>query len=226
MADNSPSINPQELRALDRAIGDLALLSGRSINSVMRQLIPRVARSAAKATKPNGSVEKVVSTPKNRPKRDIRGRLLGKRKAGEVPWWADYALTVYKQGRGGEGIKRTLYVTEERLSKYIRIPNRGVAKAAWIGAIPSALSNSLRGAANGVPGAKRYSQGRLVRERGQIVGAKMENRVRYNTKAGPNADSVALRKQANWLGNAIKREEAKIASKFRSSARRAIGGLI
>jgi len=215
------TIDPQELRALDRAIGDLALLTGRSINSVMKQMIPRVARSAAKATAPGA---KFPPNPKNRPKRDIRGRLLGKRKTGQVPWWADYQLTVYKQGRGGLGIKKTLYVTEEKLNNYIRIPNRGAAKAAWFGAIPRSVAGSTGTA--GIRGARKYSRGRLVKDRGDIVGALLENRIRYIQKAGPGSAEEGIRKQTNWLNNALKREEDKIARKFRSAARRAIGGLV
>jgi len=217
------AIDPNELRALDRAIGDLALLSGRSINSVMKQMIPRVARSAAKATAPGG---KFPPNPKNRPKRDIRGRLLAKRKRGEVPWWADYQLTVYKQGRGGSGIKRTLYVTEEKLSKFIRIPNRGVAKGAWFGA-GAAVSRSLsQGVMNMPKGSRRYSRGRAIKDNGQMIGAVLENRVRYIQKAGADSARIGIQKQTNWLGNALRREEDKIARKFASATRRAVGGLI
>ena len=219
---NAASIDPEELRAMDRAIGDLALLSGRSINSIMRQMIPRIARSAARATKPG---TKFPPNPKNRKSRKITSTPHGRaRKSKGIPWWADYQIDVWKQDRGGHGTLRKLYVTESKRNKYIRIPNRGVAKAAWFGAIPRMLSGGT--GVVGISAGNRYSNGRVKRERGNIIGATMENRVRYITRAGGNSARVGIQKQTNWLGNAIKREEARIERRFASTVRRAVGGIV
>jgi hypothetical protein len=223
------AIDPNELRALDRAIGDLALLSGRSINSVMKQMIPRVARSAAKATAPNRgqSAEKIARTPKNRKRDKITlGRYSKKRGERGIPIWADYRLDVWEQGRGGSSKKVDQYVTAMQFGFWEKIPNRGVAKMAWLGAIPRELAGLTSGIAGGVKGARRYSRGRLLRERGQIIGAKLENRIRYIGKAGAGSEMEGIKAQRNWLGKALKREEDKIARKFASATRRAIGGLI
>ena len=210
-------VDRRDLANFNRAIVSLANMAGRSVDSVMKQAIPRLARSAARATKPG---TKFPPNPKNRPKRDIRGRLLKQRRLGVVPWWADYKLTVYKQGIRGTSHKKDLYVTEEKLHKFIRIPNRGAAKAAWFGAIPRELAGRTSGIMGGIRGAKRYSKGKLYRDRGQVVGAKLTNMIRYNQKAGPNAPEIAVRKVTSWFDKAVEREERRLERVWRSRLRR------
>jgi len=212
-------VDRRDLANFNRAIVSLANMTGRSVDSVMKQAVPRLARSAARATKPG---TKFPPNPKNRPKRDIRGRLLGARKRGEIPWWADYKLTVYKQGLRGSSQKKFLYVTEQKLHKYIRIPNRGAAKAAWFGAIPRELAGRTSGIAGGIRGARRYSKGRLMRDRGMVVGAKLTNLIRYNQKAGKDAPEIAVRKTTSWFDKAVEREEKKLERVWRSRLGRLI----
>lgn len=196
-------VEAQSIRKLNRAIEDLSDLTGRNISTILIQATTRAARSAAKATK---------QAPKNRRKRDIRGRLLGQRKRGEIPWWADYRLQAWKQLRGGASRERMLYVTEEKLQRFLPVPNRGVAKKAWLGA-----AGRIKAQKNAVsPAARRYSRGRAYKAYGQVYKTAMENRVRYITKAGGNSADVGVEKATNWItGFAIPRAVEKLEAKWR-----------
>lgn len=196
-------VDAQSIRKLNRAVEDLAGLTGRNISTILVQATARAARSAAKATK---------QAPKNRRKRDIRGRLLGQRKRGEIPWWADYRLQAWKQMRDGSSRERMLYVTEEKLQRFLPVPNRGVAKRAWLGA--ASRIKAQRGAIG--TAARRYSYGRAYKERGQVYKTLMENRVRYITKAGADSARVGVEKATNWIeGFAIPRAIEKLTANWR-----------
>ena len=202
-------VNRNDLVRLGRAIDDLSLISRQSTSTILVNATARAARSAAKATK---------EAPKNRRKRDIRGRLTRDRKAGRVPWWADYRLQVWKQKPLGGSQLRTLYVTEEKLQVFLPVPRRGTAKKAWIGA----ASRIRKMSGQLPPAARKYSFGRKFMKQGLIYKTLMENRVRYIQGAGPLADRIGVTNATRWIeGFAIPKAEEALRRRWAREAARA-----
>lgn len=201
-------VNRNDLARFNKAVEDLAVLTQRNTNNILIQATTRAARSAAKATK---------QAPKNRRKRDIRGRLLNDRKKGKVPWWADYRLQVWKQKPLGGSELRTLYVTEEKLQAFLPVPRRGIAKKAWLGA--ASRIRSMGGQLP--PAARKYSFGMKKVRNGLVYGAVLENRVRYIQGAGPLSDRIGVTMATKWIeGYAIPRAEEKLRERWAREAAR------
>lgn len=201
-------INRNDLARFNRAINDLADLTASNTDKILTNATTRAARSAAVATK---------QAPKNRRKRDIRGRLLGQRKRGEIPWWADYRLQVWKQHHGGGSSQRVLYVTEEKLPKFLPVPRRGVAKNAWLGA----AARIKAGRTPITRAGRRYSYGKKFTTGGLIYKTLMENRIRFIERAGPMSDRIGVTKATRWIeGFAIPRAEQALQRRWAREAAR------
>ena len=153
----------------------------------------RAARSAARATKQSKKNRKVVNL-----------RRLGQktRDARNIPWWADAYVEIWKSGK-----KSMRYVTRRQIPKFKTVPNRGVARMAWIGA-GSRFAKRIERVS---PKARKYARTHVISSGGNITQITMENRIYYMPWVAPKSAAVGVQKTTNWINSyALKQYERKL----------------
>ena len=217
------AVDQQELRELDRAIGDLALLTGRTVGSVIVSTILDAGRSASVETKPNVGRSAGSVRPKNRKRNSIRGKAKARAnktfldgRSGDYPWWADYEVLLWAGKSGPQRKPRSLFVTKSRLHQFAKIPHRGVAKRAWLGAV-----SRIRRQPKAIPfAARRFSWGKVRKQNNAVVSALLVNSVNYLGAAGRDSDRKGLRAAGRKLtGFHLPKAEERIARSWKRGIR-------
>ena len=190
--------DPNDVRRLNKALRDLAAMTGKTVTRVMKGATVQAARSAAKHTRgytpgKKRPFKRVYSTAKAS-RRKLRRRNASKRQRESIPWWARYQIRAWQAGKPKNSQNEILLYarTESSRDKMRRIPNKGVAKRAWIFALKR-LGNST-GMPKPVDGiAKKYNDTKLKWDKGTLTQTENINTVNASplvnalTKGGRNA---------------------------------------
>jgi len=191
------TIDPREIRALDKAIGDIGVLAGRDIGDVIRKASIRAAASAARDTplaKKNRKHRRVSEKDRQAAYQMRFGASLNTRRrftknrmnrAQFVPWWAKYRLTIYKKGIEGEIFLRT----DSALARMKPTPRQGLARMAWrwgekrVKGYTSAKGPALAG---------KYNQSIIEKMGSRIQSVTMRNTIPYIVAIAPQSAATGI----------------------------------
>ena len=202
---NTLEVDMRTVADLDKSIEQLALLSGRSMDAVIKSASVRATRSAAVAT-PRAKLNRPSSRAKGRAGGAGFGSKAGRLMKG-VPWWAIGMVEIWSKGIVRQQFFRKMHTYE----KARKTPRRGLGKNVWI-----ARAHQFK-RTNVANQTLSNAYGRtLVRKKGnRIDSVEMSNSLNYIRKVAPNSARIAVHKTDKWIqGFALKQLERKMLRQF------------
>ena len=205
-------VDPQDVRRFAKAMDDLSAMTGKTVTRLMKGATVQAAKSAAKHTR--------AYTPgKKRPSKKItiaqtrRGRKLREQRG--IPWWAKHQIIAWRAGKPKNSQNEIiLYArTDASRDKKRKIPNKGVAKRAWLFALRR-LDKGV-GASKPIDSiARKYNTTKLRYFSGVLQETENINTANYGVFAARGAVATAIGKTANWLQKRVEIEEQKLVRAF------------
>jgi hypothetical protein len=209
-------IDMRDIRDLDRVLGNLALLTGKSMDEVLSKGSWLAAQSAAVATKQAGPNRKSSQARSNRgaggPGRDSAGRF---RKGGGgdisgngTPWWSIGKVEIWKKG-----VPMWHHFRKQTTFKRARKkPRAGLARNVWR-ASGSKFGRMTISKNRGV--AMSHSETRVRKAGGFIAEIEMSNNLNYIKKVAPNSARLGIHKATKKIeGFFIPQAERKLQRQF------------
>ena len=195
------AVDMRTVEQLDDNLANLALFTGRSMSSVIKQASFRAARSAAKAT-PQAKPNRKSSRNKS-----MFGDVAKRRKKG-VPWWAIGMVEIWKQGNA----QTAFFRTDASFQRARKTPRRGLAKNVWratggeFGRLPITSNAGV---------AKRFGKTTVTKSGADISAVSMSNSLRYIQKIAPNSAKVAIHLTDKWVeGYALPKVKRQLVRQF------------
>lgn len=209
-------VDRQDLARIDGALKELSALSGKAMTRLVKGAAVQASRSAAKFTH-------AYTPAKKRPYKKIniaqdrRGRKLREKRG--FPWWAKYQVVAWQAGRPKNSQSEILLYArnESSLAKKRTIPNKGVAKRAWLFSLRR-LGSNMGAVKPADATARKYNDTRIHTMGAEVKGVEIINTVNYNVFAARTAVPTAIHRTANWLQARVKKEEDKLARAFERRA--------
>ena len=172
-------IEMKDLRDLDRALGNMAIIAGRSMDSVLSHGAFLAAQSAAKATpkgKPNRKSSKRKSMFESAAKRRSRG----------APWWAIGMVEIWSKGQP----RTAFFRKDSTFNRAKKKPRVGLGKNVWRASAGPFIKrmNITKDKAT----ARRYSDTRITKKYGFISEVLMSNQLDYISKIAPNSARIGV----------------------------------
>jgi hypothetical protein len=205
------AVDMRTVEQLDDNLANLALFTGRSISSVIKQASFRAARSAAKATPQAKKIRPNKRHKKTAQAKDERGRFLkGVSSLGKngAPWWAIGSVQTWKRG-----VESTEFFRKESTYQRARnTPRQGLAKNVWratgaqFGRLPITGNSGT---------AKRFGKTTVTKSGADISAVFMSNSLRYIQKIAPNSAKVAIHLTDKWVeGYALPKVKRQFVRQF------------